>query len=284
MTAKQLLLDVRAMGFDRLPSEGEADTMSVFLSAANRAQETLAAHFPLTLVLTLHHLPPSAKLVKPRLSLAAGETQSEEAGGVAAYSFEASGAGEVLVYRDGALFARHTLTEKPTLFYAAFPALSDCRILMQATEATLITSLMLLADKCREGVRVRHSETEYDLSILVDESATLAESPVTSDGIPLREGVDYRVCNHSLILANSVSPQLSLTLRRMPKRLTLDCEVPDVRADAMHLLPLLTSAYVWLDSDREKALFYLSMYRDSLARALSNGRYAPNARYTGNGW
>ncbi len=52
-----------------------------------------------------------------------------------------------------------------------------------------------------------------------------------------------------------------------------------------HLLPLLVSAYVWLDDDTDKAEYYMMLYRDGMAAVRAYNRSAIDSEYTvKDGW
>ena len=292
MTTKQLYEDVLRMGFDRLPSDGETDAHALFETAVNRAQETLAAVFPLTETVTLSGLMPAAAVSLPSVTVHAGEVREYTGDGILAYSFRAIGNGTVSVFRDDLLFARYELSDAHFTkdVDGEFPAAVDCRIRIEAngnTDCTLY-DLMLLY-RADRGATYRANETDYRLEALVEGGTMLEGAPHKLDGTPLTEGRDYRLFGNTFTLLRrsgmSGNGCVRLTVRRLPRHFDLSCEVPDVRAEAAHLLPLLTAAYVWLDADREKSLFYLSMYRDALARQTTNGRLAASHGYDkGNGW
>ena len=301
MTTKQLYKEVLAMGFDRLRSEGEADADTVFSAAVNRAQETLSAVLPLVSTLTLPYggigagLEREARTVGastpalflPSLSLSAGERKTVTGKDVLACTFSAVGEGKI-EFRSGSLllaeqsFSNHLQNAD---FSLVFDRPDECTATVCAgTGGCTVTDFSFLRN-VEEGVRRRASSTEYDLSRLIPGGLSLAAPPARTDGRILTEGRDYRIRGSVLTILLSTPCQLTLSIVRLPRYFDLSCDLPDVRAEAMGVLPLLTAAYVWLDRDREKSLFYLSMYRESLARLSSNGRGEGTAVYGhGNGW
>lgn len=76
------------------------------------------------------------------------------------------------------------------------------------------------------------------------------------------------------------------TYYRSPSQISVDNPnlLIDVSAECAPLLPLLTASFMWLDDDTQKAQYYMSLYRDSMANIR---RYSINhidTAYRVNGW
>ena len=287
MTTEQLYHDIRAMGFDRQNKNGEADTESVFLSSVNRAQETLAALFPLYEECILNTDEPEARMKATRFIVNAHESLSRSSGIARSYIFTLRGKGEAIILKKNLPFARYTVDSPHAYrtFIGEFPENASFRITLQAGDSALeLTDLKVYTEA--GAAREKHADFYiYTLHRLIDGALSLDAPPLDESGNFLREGIDYRLQNGRLYLSDKVKGQLKLTLRRAPARFSMDRESPDVRKDCAHLLPLLTASYVWLDDDREKSLFYLTMYRESLARTLKSGQNDGVGGYiTSNGW
>lgn len=70
---------------------------------------------------------------------------------------------------------------------------------------------------------------------------------------------------------------------RLPDGNTPD-EVLDVPREAEALVALLAASYLWLDSDPDKAQYYMSLYRDGLARLQLHAAHSHAAPYQITGW
>ena len=288
MTTKQLYNDVLCMGFDRRCTDGEADFEKVFESAVNRAQETLAALFPLYCERVLYLYEKESCLSVASYHLRPYRIREFECEGARAYSFTARGRGTVTVYRDGVTHARHTINSPlyETRFTGEWEKESRVTVRMQ-TDADSLTLHDLFVHGEKETVLQRQGkEIVCPLDALTEGALSLDTPPKNAEGRELSEGKDYRVENGNLYLGAHVEGQLKLTITRAPRRFDAASDAPDVRKEAEGLLPLLVASYVWLDDDREKALFYLSMYRESLSRVRLNWRNAGVGHGYGtvNGW
>lgn len=69
-----------------------------------------------------------------------------------------------------------------------------------------------------------------------------------------------------LRIPSSFKGQVRVTYRAAPPE--VDPESPDspiaISRELLHLIPLLTAAYFWLDDDEEKSGYYLSLYREGM--------------------
>jgi hypothetical protein len=63
-----------------------------------------------------------------------------------------------------------------------------------------------------------------------------------------------------------------------------DDTVIDLDEELCTLLPLLVSAYVWLDDEPEKAAQYYSLYSERTKEIVYNTKNIKPATYITNGW
>ncbi len=266
MTTTQLYNDVAAMGFDR----GFADDR-VFYTAANRALDTLNARFPKEASVTVVHRPPKAVLALRQLVHKGGEELRIEAADVCAYSLLGACGARVEIYAQGRLVERHTFPQNRVLtpLYGSLPNACQCALVLTGEGDYTVRDVLLLGEREQnggQGVTLHTDCVEYELTALHPRALSLAAPPLFEDGGSLAEGSDYRRLSHTgLALDNSRDGTYRLQLRLSHEPLTADSAAPDLRKDAMHLLPMLTAAYAWLDLDRDKALFYLNLYREAAA-------------------
>lgn len=288
MTTKQLFNDVLCMGFDRRCTDGEADFKGVFASAVNRAQETLSALFPLYSECSFYMQDVAPVLFLDAYTLRPNRLREWSCTGARSYELTVRGHGSVSIMKNGVTHARHKIDSPLTEKRLTGEWTEECDLTLRAESAdgTLFIHALRVG---AEGVGAFYrcgKEYACPLSSFVAGALSLDCAPKDGEGRALVWGRDYRVENGKLYLSEHIKGQLNLIITRAPRRFDMECEAPDVRAEAMPLLPLLTAAYVWLDDDREKALFYLAMYRESLARFRLNGRCAGvgNSYGVGNGW
>ena len=292
MTSKQLYSDVSAMGFCRGFSDG-GDGDSVFITAVNRALDTLSARFPLLTVLELSCKKPTVLSHEARISLRKGETLRREVREATCVSLEGAGGVRVRFLEDGACISDMTLgsPSSPLREYASHVFSSGTVGALELSGEGEVFELLffLERDACADGKRTRAAETDFLLGKLAEGALDLEGAPLlyTASGVyAMAEGKDYRLSDPlTLTLPHGKGERLCVRLRRRCQRFTPDSEAPDVHPDGAHLLPLLTAAYALLDTDSDKALYYLSLYRENLPKAikLSRGR-AMREPISLNGW
>ena len=288
MTTNQLYHDSLCMGFDRRCTDGEADFEKIFESAVNRAQETLSALFPLYCQTTLYVQEEAPIFSVDSHHLRPHRRRDWTCTGGTYYTFTAHGRGTVTLTQSGLTLARYTIDSPLTEKRIEGTIKTEGEILIRAQTNDGTLALHDLRVLFENGSALRREGKEFlcPLTAISSDALSLDTPPKDSDGRALKEGRDYRVQNGILYLSERVKGKLNLTLTRAPRRFDLSCDAPDVRAEAVSLLPLLTASYAWLDDDRDKALFYLAMYRESLARVRTNGRCAGvgGGYGEGNGW
>ncbi len=294
MTSKQLYSDVSAMGFERGFSDG-GDNDTAFIAAVNRALDTLSARFPLRTVLELSCKTPTLLSQDERITLQAGKTVRREAEGAKGVSLEGAHGVRVRFYEGGACVREETLGEPQSSerVFASHVFTSDALPAVELEgDCAEVFELLFFAEPyaASDGRRTHRRETDFLLDILAEGALDLSTPPVlylNGGGVyTLTEGKDYRLSHPlTLTLPNGKGERLRVSLRRNYRRFTPDSPSPDVHPDGEHLLPLLTAAYALLDTDSDKALYYLALYRENLPKAvkLSRERTTREA-LTLNGW
>ena len=294
MTSKQLYSDVSAMGFQRGFSDG-GDESSVFITAVNRALDTLSARFPLRTTLELSCKAPTVLLKDGPITLEGMRTVRREAPGARSVSIEGAHGVRVRFHENGGCVREEVLgsedsSERVFLSHrfepGALPAVE-----LEGEHAELYELLFFEeAHACAKGRRTHLHETDFLLDTLAEGALDLATPPVLylqGGGVyTLTEGKDYRLSDPlTLTLPSGKGERLRVCLRRRYRRFTPDTETIDVHPDGAHLLPLLTAAYALLDTDSEKALYYLALYRENLPKAVRLSRERTTREtLTLNGW
>ena len=89
-------------------------------------------------------------------------------------------------------------------------------------------------------------------------------SPANSSGCRNYQGVC--IYEKKLFIPTEYEGEIHLTYRRIPGEILADApNAPiDLSPALVHLLPLLTASYLWLDDDGAKAQFYMQMYMEGM--------------------
>ena len=100
----------------------------------------------------------------------------------------------------------------------------------------------------------------------------------TLTNVSLREG--------KLAIRGNISGGITVTYRRSPSDIAPDDynATIDIPREAEVLLPLLTSAFMWLDDDPDKAQYYMALYQSTLLTVRSGMNRKLDAVYSTNGW
>ncbi len=114
----------------------------------------------------------------------------------------------------------------------------------------------------------------FDIPALVCDFAGFPREAVFADGVPLKEGRDYRIENGSVHLARGLAGAFTVRYLHRPRSITPDTmdECVDLPPYAESLLPPLCASYLWLDDRGELATHYLALYRteaEELAATLN---------------
>ena len=124
---------------------------------------------------------------------------------------------------------------------------------------------------------------EYDLRERTEDYLIPASAPCDGGGyaIPgayIHDGIMKIPCGYS--------GKIVFTYKKAPPNLRGASDEDIILPDGCeHLLPLLTSAYFWLDDDSEKSQYYMSLYREVMASVRIHGPAHINNSYKSvNGW
>ena len=135
------------------------------------------------------------------------------------------------------------------------------------------------------------SFVKYDISDLTDDFLGFADPPVKADDLLTSLNKGYRIeAGRRLVLPYGDRGVYEVQYKHKPSTVPYRSEpasavdVLDVDEEYAHLLPLLVSAYVWLEDEPEKASYYMDLFRERVAemRALKRN-FSPTEWHT-NGW
>ncbi len=258
MTFTQLTAEVAALGF-----ESEIENRPALLFCANRALRSIAALSPSFSRVTLFQrvILPASHLEE--VSYTPTEEMHIPLSG-AAFSFKFSGAGTVT------LKERHRVT--PFSFNTPY---TEMRRFLPDLEGELVLSgytpfklidLVCYTHACglaETDIPVLHPFRSYVIADHVRDFFGFSGLPTDENGKTLA-GSYFR--DDTLFVPSDYEGEIHLTYRRVPNEIYSDAPNADIdlSPSLVHLLPLLTASYLWLDDDSAKAQFYMQMYMEGI--------------------
>ncbi len=268
MTQEQLKQAVIHLGFAATLEENDA----LFREAALRALTELSAIRPRTRDFLLHHIP---------LPLILRHENTELLTKKKTFRVPTSGSLRASVYGDGILtvtVGEECFVYRPFSGPVGYPAQINASWQTAGREAQItfspssetwtLLSLAVYSTITAPGEQ-EHCRV-YDLKSQLKDFLYLEGPPEDEKGRPLREvralpGAGEYILRegNKLLLSGEHGACIRLRYRERPA-LPEAGELP-LDEDIASLLPLLTAAYVWLESEPEKSDFYLARYREGLA-------------------
>ena len=123
----------------------------------------------------------------------------------------------------------------------------------------------------------------YDMSLLFEDFLSFCNQPQDAKGRTIAGSLTEGAV---VLIPREYSGEINLIYERAPREITIDDAERDIdmTAEMKPLLPLLTSAFLWLDDDWDKSQYYLSLYKDTLSAVWRAGTRELGAKYTTNGW
>ena len=125
---------------------------------------------------------------------------------------------------------------------------------------------------------------EYDLEELTGDFLGAADVARDERGKMIPNAV---ICSGKLRVPYTYVGEIRLKYKCTPPEVSADAPGAELAIDAelVHLIPLLTASFVWLDDDAEKARYYASLYRDGMAALKLYNQRCVCADYTDvTGW
>ena len=258
MTYKELTAEVATLGF-----ESEIENRSALTFCANRALRSIAALSPSFKRITFFQRVIRPISVIEEVSYTPGSSITVPLRG-AAFSLKFSGTGTVT------LKERHRVTP----FFLNTPY-TQLRRYLPGREGELVlsgqTTFKLMDIACFEHA---NGLAEADIPMVQPFRSyslpSIAEDFYGFSGLPTDEtgetiaGAYFR--DDTLFIPTDYEGEIHLTYRRVPREILADAPnaAIDLAPALIHLLPLLTAAYLWLDDDAGKAQFYMQMYMEGM--------------------
>ena len=261
------------MGF-----EGELSSDTHFLTVANRALKFIHASLPHTKTARLIATPRELGTYIPYYSHAPGKEDSFTLCGNA-LSFKASGNGHYRIedadgsfegsFRGGFSTVKVFVGDGAKLtFFGDFTF----------TVTDIAVYIGLLTDST-EQIPLFLCYQSYSIKSFAPDFLEVVKPPESISGSRI-EGA--RVSEGTLYLPSEYSGEVIFYYRSKPISITENdpgAEV-DIPGECEHLLPLLASAYLWLDDEEEKAQYYMSLYKEEEARLKRKGKGEVNSSFT----
>ena len=259
MTLNELFLETAALCADVI---GQIDTGFVFTAnrALLRVVTELSSNSHASFVATGI---PLISLVDKYVHAPGASTEFKLTG--AAFSFRASGFGKYRITKNGSS-TEYSFCGKACVCRGFIP--SDASITFSGDGAFVLTNLACFGSVFgdTEADIPLYSETcEYKLSDYVANIFRITAPPTDKNGLPISCA---RISDARLLLPAEYQGDVCIEYKRLPRKITLDDRDRelDVEPALCYLLPLLCAAYVLLDGEEERALFYMNTYENEAAR------------------
>lgn len=276
MTIQQLQDSVAALGF-----ENDIIDKDLFFASVKRALSLIFTDCEITRTVKLSKENGNVLTHIPKHLHEGGEVSFPLYG--RAYSFTTSGTGKCTV-RDG--------YEERTFEFSG--GMAEHRGLINGEGEITFSGNFSYAVYDLVCYRSRLSDDPADVPIFSDEGfidfakiygdfLSFCEIPKDSEGRSISASV---LSEGKIYLPRDFSGIFTVKYRRRSHDINRDniTDVIDIPNEFECLLPLLTSSFMWLDDDADRAQYYMALYRDMLVSIMSNMRRSLDAVYHTNGW
>ncbi len=276
MTYNELREEVLALGFE---SELESEERLRF--AAKRAMNIIFTERPLYKTLMLAK-PNMAPILKIEQTEHRGGTEERFEFSAKSYSFISSGAGTYTVsdaagvrsfdfgrekkQHRGFLHGEGSISFTGDFFYTVYN----------------LAFFDELYGESESDIPLLDGFYEYDIKSYADDFLACGSAPEDEHGIPI-EGAS--VSAGLIKIPTDFCGRVFVKYKSAPNALAGGDDKLILPDGCEHLLPLLVSAYIWLDDDTEKSEYYMMLYREAMAAVRAYNRDALDGEYTvKDGW
>ena len=254
-------------------NEGEQpDTDTAIVSSTNLALNHLNRVIPMTKSIVIEQDEPILAVL--------GEVNTEteyEAEDVAGISFEARGAGNVVI---------NGVTVKS---WAGYTTYTPIRITPGESDVTVVLTGDIynlgFFGNVHGAIPVLGTMISYDMNTLADDYISFYSPPSRDGGEPV-PGYIFRTPN--LLIPVTERGRVTVDYKRKPTRVTLDSVVNDddidIDAECEDLLALLVAHYITMGTDERKSKKYLDLFMTQAALALTQRTKDTNNNVYTNGW
>lgn len=254
MTLKQLLAETAALGFDE---SRELDDSFVF--AANRALRLISSEHASEKEGDFFVPELDVSFYKEEIKLKNTEEISFSASGKA-YSFRGFGSGTLFV-KDGEI-SRAIPFELKGGTHSGFIDHGNAEFTIYPSGRLTIFDFAVFSSLDeKEDIPICRRMRTFDLKEQISDFS-YATAPPKDSGGKIIEGIS--ILGERIDVPRDFSGEIKIRYKPIPIELSGD--FPDMQIDlpqrCLHLCPILTAAYKWLDDDAEKAAYYMQIYRE----------------------
>ena len=272
MTLSDLKEEICSLGF-----ESDIEISNGLVFAIKRALATIYNERGVHKTLTVYRNPERPTLLFAKLTHTAGSHETYELSG-SAFSFAVSGIGGFSIEENGTKTVHNFDTQ-----YHVWKGFinTGARISFFGELSFDIFNLAVFKEKRyrdEDSIPLFGEPIEYRISDIVSDFLSFYELPRDERG-KFIEGAALSL--DRMKIPSSYEGKINLTYKSAPPNINPD--EPDrelhIPRETEHLLPLLSSAYYWLDDDEEKAQYYLSLYSAALTAVKKH-----STRHLGGGY
>lgn len=277
MTLKELQSQVSYLGFETEITDTEAFTL-----AANRALRQIFLDYPSPVTARIQTPKPRLLTAYKTLRHRGGEREIIPLAG-RALTFRVSGTGRYRI-TDGDEVYETPFSGKGILVRTLLDKGGELELLgdYDYTVYGLATYSAPLGND-RGDIPEYKEYREYELGLYLRDFSSAATAPKDPEGRHIRGA---RIEGDTLFIPFDYDGEAVFTYRRTPTPVEYGYanSVIDIPEQISHTLPLLTASFLWLDDDDQKAVHYLTLYREAMATARRYTSAASDSSYLTNGW
>ena len=277
MTYNDLKTEVAALGFD-----DEVENEEALLRATRRALNFIFTERPIYRSLTIHQISKAPIRTLEQMIHKGGITDSVLLSGIRSYSFKTSGIGKYSV--------TDALGEREFEFFGTAEHKGfvhgdgELKFIGDYTFSVYDVALFdELFGPGTEDIPMHGEFTEYNMGSLASDFLSFVSLPRNGYGIDINGA---SVSGRTVRIPKSYEGKITLTYKAKANSVSGRPEEEIIAPiGCEHLVPLLVSAYVWLDDDPDKAQYYMSLYREGMSAVKYYDRPEMNSEYVNvNGW
>ena len=276
MTYNELKNDVAGLGFEPLIEDEDG-----LIAAANRALRLIYTDRPVSRTVRRYVQAPRVADSYPVIRHEGGTERTVALSGVA-FSFRARGRGAYLL-KDGKDETRVEFNGTDTPIKSRMKVGGNITFLGEYDYVIYdLCSFFGVVGPEYDDIPLRELYIELDTDLEHNDFRAFVGPPRDARGEAIRGAV---LRGGRIYLPFDYDGEIVYDYYRSPSEITRGGEQSiDVSAECEVLLPLLTAAFIWLDDDAQKASYYLSLYREELARILRYSRQTVDNSYSTDGW
>ena len=272
MTLKQLLSETAALGFD----DG-CELDSGFVFAANRALRLIASEHA-TMKERRFFIPTlDISLYKEKISIPSDESITVTANGKA-YSFRAFGRGTLFV-KDGDINRALPFDLKGGTLSGLINHKSAVFSIYPSSKLEIFDFTVFSSLDTENNIPVCEVVRVFDIKEQIPDFSYAVSPPKDASG-KIPEGVF--ILGEKIKAPKDFSGEITIAYKPQPPLVCIDYPEKEIETEQryVHLLPILTAAYRWLDDDSDKAAYYMQIYKEESQKMRLFQKKDTEVRYT----